>query len=339
MIHEFDQPRIRAAQIPHRGRYNPYVDILRGSLHNAGFDVDGISLFSDSPRVLLLHWTENNWVVNHGSGKLRACRLAKRVALLAMMKRLRARGCTVIWFAHNATPHDWDGSTESWIYQARQFFEQVDAVVHLTDASASLRAFDHLLGLPRTVLRHPHYALVDPAIHTRQAGEIQRVLILGGATQPRKNAYSAAQAIQAIPHLRAVITGDLDSRFASGFTSYPKVDLLDGFLGEKSLFSHFDGATAVLLNQANQLNSGVMFLGLSRGAPVICPDTPANREIRSIVGSEWIRLFDTPLTADYLAELTRAPIPSVLPDLSSFDPESLARSFRNWFDKELNSNA
>lgn len=319
-------------QSPPHGYGNPYIDILRTSLQKAGLEVGSFRTFRDSPRVILLHWTENYWFGNHASATRRSLRFIKRKALLFALKTLRARGSTVVWFAHNTLPHGWPGSQESWNHQAREFFQQLDVVVHLTKASASLPEFDHLLNLAHTVVRHPHDSRVDPALHARQAGGIQRVLLLGGASQPRKNAYSAAQAIQGVPELRAVITGDLESDFASAFTSYPKVDLLDGFLCEKSLFSLFDGATAVLLNQVNQLNSGVMYLGLSRGAPVICPDTPSNREIRSIVGSDWIRLFEHPLSSEKLAEHTRKRIPAELPDLTAFDPDTIAVNFREWLE-------
>jgi hypothetical protein len=159
--------------------------------------------------------------------------------------------------------------------------------------------------------------------------------MLGGASEPRKNAYAAAQAIRNVPNMRAVITGDLASAFATGFSSYPNVHLIGGILSEPALFDLFDGATSVLLNQPNQLNSGCMFLGLSRGAPVICPDTPANREIRSMVGPEWIRLFEYPLSSEGLAELVSEPIPVKLPDLAPFNPELMGRSFRQWVDHQL----
>jgi hypothetical protein len=248
---------------------------------------------------------------------------------------LRARGVKIIWFAHNQTPHDWNGSTEAWFRRADAFYEHVDAVVHLTNASSRLPVFERFQALPQTVVRHPHYDLVDPAVHAGKAGEIRRVLMLGGASQPRKNAYAAVHATRSIPNIRAVITGDLASDFATGFASQPNVELIDGVLSEPSLFALFDGATAVLLNQPNQLNSGCMFLGLSRGAPVICPDTPANREIRSLVGSDWIRLFEHPLSSEKLAELIREPIPVTLPDLAPFNPGSLGRSFRQWVDQQL----
>lgn len=326
---------IRAFQLPFRFRYNPYVSILRFALENANFEFDGIWPVRGLPRVILLHWQESHWVGNVESVRVQTSDLIIRNCLLNTLRTLRARGCVVVWFAHNAMPHDWLGSIDEWIHCSRKFFEQIDAVVHLTDASMSVPEFDHLLGIPRTVIRHPHYALVDRVIHARQAGEIQRVIMLGAASQPRKNAYAAAAAIQDVPNLRAVITGDLNSDYARGFAFYPKVDLLDGILGERSLFSLFDGGTAVLLNQVNQLNSGVTFLGLSRGAPVICPDTPTNREIRSMVGPEWIRLFEHPLTSEQLRELTCEPINSELPDLSPFDPDSLGRSFREWFEKQV----
>jgi beta-1,4-mannosyltransferase len=247
----------------------------------------------------------------------------------------RARGYKVIWFAHNATPHDWHGSAEDWFRRSHAFYKNIDAVVHLTTASTLLPVFDRFRRLPQTVVRHPHYDLVTPAVHAGKAGPVKRLLMLGGASQPRKNAYAAAQEIRNIPDVRAVITGDLDSEVAHGIRTFPNVDLIPGILDEGALFDLFDGSTAVLLNQPNQLNSGCMFLGLSRGAPVICPDTPTNREVRSIVGLDWIRLFEAPLSSEKLTELIRDPIPTELPDLSPFSPVLLGKGFRDWVDTDL----
>lgn len=329
------ETRIIALQLPRRGGYNPYIDIVRGSLCDRGFDFDGLHIFGQAARIALLHWTENFWLDGTSGTWARSRQFAIRQALPIVFRTLRARGLRVVWFAHNSTPHDWNGSTDAWFRQANALYEQVDAIVHLTNASSLMPVFDRFRDLPQTVVRHPHYDLVDPAIHAGQAGQIRRLLMLGGASQPRKNANSAAQAILNVPNMRAVITGDLASDFATGFASNPNVHLIDGILGEPALFALFDGATSVLLNQPNQLNSGCMFLGLSRGAPVICPDTPANREIRSMVGPEWIRLFEYPLSSEELSELVREPIPVKLPDLAPFNPDLLGRSFRQWIDHQL----
>lgn len=332
---ETGNPRIKAFQLPGHGGENPYVDILRASLSDAGFDFDHPYDLGDGARVALLHWTENHWFVGASSARSRIRSSIVRRGLPPFLKTLRARGLKVVWFVHNSTPHDWPGSAEQWFQRAQGFYQHIDAVAHLTNASTRLPAFGRFQDLPHTVVRHPHYDLVDPATHAGRAGSIAKLLMLGGASQPRKNAYAATQAISGIPNIRAVITGNLDSKPASRFMSLPCVDLIDGILSETALFSLYDGSTAVLLNQPKQLNSGCMFLGLSRGAPVICPDTPVNREMRSLVGPEWIRLFEAPLSSDKLAELISHPIPVELPNLSTFSPGLLGRNFRQWVSEEL----
>lgn len=327
--------RIVALQLPGHGGYNPYVDILRQDLRDAGFDFDRPHRFGNAPRVALLHWTENFWLESKSSAWSGIRRSIIRRGLPLFLRSLRSRGFKVVWFAHNSTPHDWHGPEDGWFNWAHTFYETIDAVVHLTNASTRLPVFDRLHDLPQTVVHHPHYELVSPAVHAGQAGPITRLLMLGGASQPRKNAYAAVQTIRNIPNLRAVITGDLTSELASGFRSLPNVDLIPGILDERALFALFDGATAVLLNQTNQLNSGCMFLGLSRGAPVICPNTPANRELRSMVGSEWIRLFEAPLSSGKLADLISDPVPTGLPDLNRFSPGLLGKAFRRWVESDL----
>jgi beta-1,4-mannosyltransferase len=330
-----ESSRIAAFQHPGHGGYNPYVDILRGSLQGVGFDFDRAHRVGDGPRIALLHWTENHWLNSASSATSRIRSSIIRRGLPLFLMTLRTRGFRVVWFAHNCTPHDWHGSTEEWFAQAHGFYRHVDAVAHLTTASTLLPEFGRFQDLPHTVVRHPHYELVDPATHAGHARSITRLLMLGGASQRRKNAGQAAQTIQNIPNLRIVITGDLDPELDCGFTSSPNVDFIPGMLAEKELFALFDGSTAVLLNQQSQLNSGCMFLGLSRGAPVICPDTPANRETRSLVGAEWIRLFEAPLSAEKLAALVKDPVPAQLPDLTAFRPDLLAKGFRDWAADDL----
>jgi beta-1,4-mannosyltransferase len=316
---------------------NPYADILRDALRDGGFDRPGRS--RKTPRVALLHWTENIWLDSTSRGWLGVRNSIIRRGLPLFLKMLRARGYKVIWFAHNATPHDWQGSAEEWFRRSHAFYENIDAVVHLTNASSHMPVFERFHHLPRTVVRHPHYDLVAPAVHAGKAGPVRRLLMLGGASEPRKNAYAAVQEIRNIPNLRTVVTGDLDSEVAYGIRSLPNVELIPGILDESALFALFDGSTAVLLNQPNQLNSGCMFLGLSRGAPVICPDTPSNREVRSLVGPEWIRLFEAPLSGELLAELIKEPVPADLPDLSPFSPDLVGKAFRDWVDADLALNS
>lgn len=327
--------RITAFQHPGHDTYNPYVDILKGSLQDAGFEFERPHRRGDEPRVALLHWTENVWLDGEANANSSIRSAIMRRGLPLFLKTLRARGFKVVWFAHNSVPHDWQGSAEEWFGRAHPFYRHIDAVAHLTTASTRLPMFGRFQHLPHTVVRHPHYDLVDPGSHAGCAGSIRRLLMLGGASQPRKNAYAAAQVVRDIPNVRAVITGDLDTELASRFANAPNVDLIAGILDEAELFAQFDGATAVLLNQPSQLNSGCMFLGLSRGGPVICPDTPANRELRSLVGPEWIRLFEAPLSSEKLSALIKDPIPKELPDLAPFSPALLGTAFRDWVAEEL----
>jgi beta-1,4-mannosyltransferase len=324
------RPLIAAVQFPRRASVNPYVDILRDSLLRHEFTFGCPVCFTSKQRIALLHWTENYWLTSESSRRLRIKRFILRQQLLLSLRLLRAQGFKLIWFAHNSTPHEWGGSEAEWYARASPFFRHIDAVAHLTAASTRLAVFDRFKHLAQVVVPHPHYGLVDPSIHTRHAGRITRLLMLGGASQPRKNAYAALQSIQAIPHLRTIVTGDADGPLARSFQGFAYVDVMRGILDEQSLFALFDGSTAVLLNQPRQLNSGCMLLGLSRGAPVICPDTPTNREMQSLVGAQWIRLFKHPLSSEQLVALIREPIPTELPNLRYFRPELVGRSLRAW---------
>jgi glycosyltransferase involved in cell wall biosynthesis len=57
----------------------------------------------------------------------------------------------------------------------------------------------------------------------------------------------------------------------------------------------------VVIPNAGSLNSGVVFLALAYGKPVIVPATPGFVEIAGDFGEERVRLFDPPLDAAKLA--------------------------------------
>lgn len=311
--------------LPIRHAINPYFDVLKGSLRSAGVEVLTARqvFWRRVPRLVLVHWQEHLWAPGV-TLKHRVTNPLRRRILLAVLRSLRRRGSTVVWFAHNQVPHAWTGSHAEWVKRSRPFFAEVDAVAHLTEASTLVPGFAHLAHLPAVIVRHPHYPLVDPVEHAAKAGRIGRVLLLGGLEQ-RKNAVEAVGAIVSDGHLTAVVTGDgrpRDPVFAS-----PRVHVIEGLLDADTLEGLFDGTTVVLLNQAEQVNSGVLYLALSRGAPVLCPDTQVNRELRSLVGPDWIRLFRPPLSPSALRELTAQPIPASLPDLQVFSPARIGEAF------------
>lgn len=322
-------PPVRVLMFPIWHAINPYLDVLKQSLQTAG--IEGATLRQlwsvHPPEAVLVHWQENLWVDPQGA-KQRVTYPLRRRLLLVLLRSLRRRGSTVVWFAHNQKPHAWEGSITDWVKRAQPFFEQVDAVAHLSETSSTLSGFTHIAHLPSMIVRHPHYALVSPDEHAANAGEITRVLLLGGLER-RKNAGGAVRAILDTHYLTAVVTGD--GRPTDPALASPRVHVMEGLVSDAALMAVFDGRTVVLLNQPHQINSGVMYLALSRGAPVLCPDTPVNREIRASVGGNWIRLFRPPLTAEVLRSITEAPIPRVLPDLSPFSPGRIGAAFAESF--------
>lgn len=321
--------RPRMLMLPIRHKINPYFGLLKRSLEATGTEMTTVRQLCSlsAPEAVLVHWQENYWTDQGGGALRRGVDSLVRATLLRVLRSLRRRGSTVVWFAHNQTPHAWKGSTEEWFIRSRPFFAEVDCVAHLSEVAPTLPGFAHIRHLPRIVIRHPHYELVQQIDHAAKAGSVQRVLLLGGLER-RKNAWEAVRVILETGHLTAVLTGrgrPMDLRVEPS-----RVQLIEGFLDDAELYGLFDGGTAVLLNQVHQVNSGVMYLALSRGAPVLCPDTPVNREIQSLVGTSWIRIFEPPLTASSLCELTREPISTALPDLTPFSPILLGQVLNQW---------
>ena len=78
------------------------------------------------------------------------------------------------------------------------------------------------------------------------------------------------------------------------------VNLVVGRVADQDLIDEVLAADAVLLTYRDLYNSGVVFLALSLGRPVIVRDGPAARELQREYGPEWVGTYEGPLTSDGL---------------------------------------
>ncbi|MGH6980582.1 MAG: hypothetical protein ACREFC_05190, partial [Stellaceae bacterium] len=102
---------------------------------------------------------------------------------------------------------------------------------------------------------------------------------------------------------------------------------------EPEIATLFGAATLVVAPYLEILNSGTAFMSLTYGRPILVPDRGALRELQSLVGDDWIKLFDAPLTplvlgdALHWCEGTRASEPNLTP----FAPERVAAAYDQAF--------
>ena len=306
-----------------RSDANPYLDIVSEALSAAGCTVTRYAGVLRSPGcdIMLCHWPENLWVTTGRPPHRKVQAFMRRVGLLLEMGRLRRAGTRIVWVAHNRAPHRFPGDPGRFRQRTRRLTRQFDAVLHLTQASASDAAFAHLRHLPAAVMPHPTYPTSGPA---RERGEarVTRLLFIGGL-EARKTASHAIAAASQLEDLEVLVTG---TGGTDRLPNAPNLQVLNWRLSDGEIDSLFDGQAAVVLSQHGALNSGVLLLALSRGAPVICPRTPTNEEIAAEVGPGWLRMYDGSLSAETLRSLTAEPLPSTPPNLSERAPERCVRS-------------
>ena len=322
---------------PNERLTNPFIHTLAEAFRAHGSTV---AVFrADAPQtadIVLVNWMERNWVPARGSSSDHLARQRRQSLLLGKLDDLRAAGTTVVWVAHNEMPHEWAGTRDEWLRISQPFFDRVDAVVHLTEASAALPSFDRLALLPRVVVPLIHFELVDAANHRDLAGPIERVLLLGDV-QARKHYDEVVEAFAGTSDLELVIAGTIDDSdekvrsFIASVAGDERISVIAGPVDDAVLHALFDGRSAVVLDQPGALNSAVLFLALARGGVVLCPDTPWHHELADRYGHHWIRTFASPLDAATLQRGLADPTPSELPDLSACFPALVTARLLEFF--------
>ena len=318
---------------PDRQGKNPYLAILSRGLESAGFELVSWKEQrgpSEEPEALLLHWFENR-AVDKGPRRrfiVNARRASDYRRRLERIEAMRRSGTKIVWFVHNRRPHNLSTTQGSYHRRIAPFWPLIDGVVHLTHASREDEAFHHLGHLPSSVVPHPHYDRIDPSAHARAAGRVSRLAFIGGLSA-RKRAMSVIEMVLCETALDVVVTGaSRGGRDESRLRALgpDRLEVLHHPVDDEGLYRVFDGRTAAVITDAEALNSGVLMLALSRGAPVLSPPTPTNLELAEEFGSDWIRLLPATLDGAAIERLARQDIPSRLPGMARRTPEAVSRT-------------
>ena len=326
-----------------RGK-NPFLDQLTVGLESSGSRVVGWREAPDPggrPAALLLHWFENRAVDPPPRSnpwrtrRLQSEREAEFYRRLTRIKELRNSGYRLLWFAHNRRPHNLREDQKTYDERIAPFWDLIDGVVHLTEASRRDAAFRFLSHLPSAVVPHPHYPRVERADHQARAGAITRVAFVGGFS-PRKHAVGVIREVLRDTGLTTVVTGGPPARRLQRELRRIRpggLQLVVPPISDEQLYRVFDGHTAAVLTDLGQLNSGVLFLALSRGAPVVVPSSPTNDELSGELGARWIRCLDGPVTSDLIVKATTSPVPFELPEMTLRSPRQVASELVAFIDQ------
>ncbi len=300
----------------------------------AGDDVE-VAFFT-WPRAILgrydlfhLHWPEA--LVGHGRGvRLLASTLLSRLLRL----RLRLARVPVVYTLHNREPHEAMSPRQ---LRDRRAFERLAAIeIHLVPEPDRVTAAE--------AVAIPHGSYVEPhGAHPRSERVPGRALFFG-LIRPYKGIEELLDAFAAVDEDGAtlrLVGKPMDPALADAIAQQDdaRISHRFGFIPDRELVAEVTAAQLVVLPYRRLHSSGAALVALSLGRPVLIPDSVTGRALRDEVGSDWVQLFEGPLTAAALAgalAATRTP-PADAPDLSARTwravREAHARVYRRALDR------
>lgn len=328
--------RIGVFPLPEKGS-NPFVYKLSSELSKLGHEIfDFASCFDSRLDILWLNWFENFWLLKKVNPQ--KSNIDIRNDLFEAIKRHRRSGVRVFFTMHNVYPHNWPFGTDEWFAWASDFYKNIDFAFHMSERSVAI--LDNYFKINSNLIMHPAdeigYLQISNKVE-KFPGLISSLLIVGDIL-PRKNIIETLNlAIQSNFNSIQVVGRPKDSKLVNDLMSISQnegggrviVDIVN--TDDHDLRSLCSPDKLVILNQAEALNSGVMFFSISNGSPVLAPNSFQNNEISRKIGSSWVNLFDNHLSAARLNEFLERPITLDIPSLvSNYDvAHEMHKSFIN----------
>lgn len=298
--------------------WNPYHAQLYEAVGRIGVRVDEVTVrrvLRARHDIVHLHWPE---YLFDSPSVVRA--VAKGLAYLAIITRLRAAGTTVVWTVHNLAGHEqWHPRWAAWMWQ--RFTRRVDAYIALTAAGqeAAQERYPDLRSLPSFVIPHGHYREAYPREATRADARrllgvptTARVVAFFGAVRPYKNLPMLLDAFRGLPdgedgEWRLIVAGqpwsdELRTTLATAAAQDPRVLNVPDFVPHQQVQLYLRAADLLVFPYREVLNSGSALLALSFDRPVLVPDRGAMAELQRLAGPEWVRTFSGTLDAQTLID-------------------------------------
>jgi beta-1,4-mannosyltransferase len=274
--------------------------------------------------VLHLHWTTG---VLGRAGSAAEARAAAR-EFFARVDRFTGSGGSLIWTIHNALPHD--ATLPEVEFELRQGIVDRAAGVHvMTDRT--WQAIDGRYDVPRErafLVPHPSYRGAYPdhvdrltARHRLHLDVDAVVYVLVGAIKPYKGLSRLLEAFDAVatnegPPRVLLVAGQPDESaasrdFVNRCRSDPRIRIYERRIPDDEIQLYLRAADVAVLPYEDALNSGVLFLALTFGLPVVAPAVGAMGELvtadigRTFEPGRPRAIADALLAADELLEPDR----------------------------------
>lgn len=308
---------------------NPYqYNLYTGMAESA--DVDEMTFQRQQFREILrqkydvfhVHWLDKAlW------SRSNAAAVRHMLGMAYLVRRLAAKGTHIVWTVHDPAPHTISVNRFMhtrfgglvWNFYLRAMIRSISGLFflsreHIADVVTRYPRFG---DLPRTIVPHPHYigSYPDHASRAEARGRLgidadAPTISFVGKLRPYKNVEALIEAFRAwsAPDARLVVAGEPDSpdyeaalrRMVDGDR---RIRLDARFVPDDELQYFTNAADVIVLPFKKATNSGSVALSLSFARPTAVPDIPVFREVRDIVGAEWLYLFEGELTADTLGKI------------------------------------
>lgn len=231
--------------------------------------------------------------------------LAGWLLTLCLAARMRVTRVPYVRSFHDIEPWVSVGASDKFLM--RILDGCVSHVVYLTDPKAlGVEYRPALSGVPVSTIKHPEYGpLVDSIESQHPAAQSGPPFMLCfGILRPYK-AYESV--IDAFLHLdprsgvRLKIMGaapdpeyleELEKRIGGS----PLIELHAGRVPDDVLVQEIAAARCVVVPYARLYNSGVVFMALSVGAPILLRAGPVSSELRAEYGAEFVIVYEGQIT-------------------------------------------
>ena len=277
--------------------------------------------------------------------------LRRVVIICCLLMIARVRRSKIVWSVHNLVSHE---QFHPWLESVflRWLSAQLSMSIHMSDTGrlAAYKLYPPLEKRPSVVIPLMHFGdgydnLPSFVEARRQLGLTcdLRVILFLGQIRKYKNVPDLIRTFCALSErdLRLFIVGrPIDATLEDEVKAAASDQRIELYLKSASfdaVKTYMAAASLVVAPYNKVLNSGSALLALTNNRPILLPNRGAMAELQSIVGKDWVRIYEPPLTPETLSDALRWAGCSRPPaaDLRHFSPESIVERHHNVFSNLL----
>lgn len=264
--------------------------------------------------IVHFNWPEYLFVYRN-----RVKHLAGWLLTLCLAARMKATQIPYVRSFHDIEPWVSVGVFDRFLI--RILDRLVSHVVYLTDPrplGVQYRAA--ISGKPVSLIKHPEYGPLLNSLEKQEVPEHDQFpfLLCFGILRPYKSYETVIDAFlkrDAQSKVKLKIMGAApDPEYLEALeqriNKSPLIELHAGRVSDEALVQEISAARCVVVPYQRLYNSGVVFMALSIGAPVLLRSGPVASELQQEYGDQLVRMYDGQITASDIDALLSAPKPS-----------------------------